>query len=65
MRGAIPPPEYIFIAWCLVKYRDNFTLLKLFLKMKGKSFSQLCDHDWMCNFTFSSDITQHINEVNI
>jgi hypothetical protein len=26
MRGAIPPlPQYIFMAWCLVKHRDNFT----------------------------------------
>jgi hypothetical protein len=26
MRGAIPSlPQYIFIAWCLVKHRDNFT----------------------------------------
>jgi hypothetical protein len=26
MRGATPPlPQYIFMAWCLVKHRDNFT----------------------------------------
>jgi hypothetical protein len=26
MSGAIPPlPEYVFMAWCLVKHRDNFT----------------------------------------
>jgi hypothetical protein len=26
MRGAIPPlPQYAFMAWCLVKHRDNFT----------------------------------------
>jgi hypothetical protein len=26
MRGAIPPhPRYVFMAWCLVKHRDNFT----------------------------------------
>jgi hypothetical protein len=26
MRGAILPfPQYIFMAWCLVKHRDNFT----------------------------------------
>jgi hypothetical protein len=26
MRGAIPPlPQYVFMAWCLVKHRDNFT----------------------------------------
>jgi hypothetical protein len=26
MSGAIPPlPQYAFMAWCLVKHRDNFT----------------------------------------
>jgi hypothetical protein len=25
MRGAIPPlPRYVFIAWCLLKYKDSF-----------------------------------------
>jgi hypothetical protein len=30
MPGAIPPPppplQYVFIAWCVIKHRDNFTL---------------------------------------
>jgi len=26
MRGAISPvPQYVFMTWCLVKHRDNFT----------------------------------------
>jgi hypothetical protein len=26
MLGAISPlPQYVFMAWCLVKHRDNFT----------------------------------------
>jgi hypothetical protein len=26
MHGATPPlPQYVFMAWCLVKRRDNFT----------------------------------------
>jgi hypothetical protein len=25
MRGAIPPAPIHFMAWCLVKHRDNFT----------------------------------------
>jgi hypothetical protein len=30
MRGAIPPlPQYVLLAWCLVKHRDNFTFLPL------------------------------------
>jgi hypothetical protein len=28
MRGALPPlPQYVFMGWCSVKHRDNFTLL--------------------------------------
>jgi hypothetical protein len=31
MRGAILPfPQYVFMAWCLVKHRDNFTLPLLY-----------------------------------
>jgi hypothetical protein len=27
MRGAVPPlPQYVFMAWCLIKRRDKFTL---------------------------------------
>jgi hypothetical protein len=30
MRGATPPlPQYVFMAWCSVKHRDNFTFLPL------------------------------------
>jgi hypothetical protein len=28
MRGAVPPPQYVFVAWCLV-HRDKFTLTVL------------------------------------
>jgi hypothetical protein len=29
MRGVIPPfPQYVFIASCLVKHRDNFTFYR-------------------------------------
>jgi hypothetical protein len=33
MLGAIPPFQYVFMVWCLVKYRDNFTFVG---KPKGK-----------------------------
>jgi hypothetical protein len=37
MRGAIHPfPQYAFIAWCLVKHRDNFTF---YLYLHGGSDS--------------------------
>jgi len=30
MHGAIPPfPQYVFMAWCLVKNKDNFVKEKL------------------------------------
>jgi hypothetical protein len=30
MREAIPPlPQYVFMAWCLVKHRENFTFYLL------------------------------------
>jgi hypothetical protein len=33
MRGAIPPlPEYVFMAWCLLKHRDNF-IFTIFFKI--------------------------------
>jgi len=32
MRGAIPPlPHNFFMAWCLVKHRDNFTFLYIII----------------------------------
>jgi hypothetical protein len=35
MRGPIPPlPQYVFMAWCLVKHRDNFTFTFMSLKDK-------------------------------
>jgi hypothetical protein len=36
MRGAIPPlPQFVFMAWCLVKHRDNFTFLQLIHEAYG------------------------------
>jgi hypothetical protein len=29
MRGAVPPlPQYVFMAWCLAKHRDNFNFYR-------------------------------------
>jgi hypothetical protein len=38
--------------------------INLFLHMKGKSFPQITDRDWMCNFAFCVDITQYLYELN-
>jgi hypothetical protein len=63
MGGAIPPlPQYVFIAWCLVKYRDNFTLYMLKRKLaqavaflvfeksrRGRQyFLSIHSDDWKC-----------------
>jgi len=34
MRGAIPPlSQFVFMAWCLVKHRDNFYLYLSYIKL--------------------------------
>jgi hypothetical protein len=38
--------------------------MNVFLDMRGKSFPQLTDHDWMCDFALCFDITQYVNELN-
>jgi len=36
MHGAVTPlPQYVFMAWCLVKHRDNFTTYLLFRWLGG------------------------------
>jgi hypothetical protein len=36
MRGAIPPlPQYVFMAWCLVNHRDDFTFIFIYDVYKG------------------------------
>jgi hypothetical protein len=40
MRGTISPfPQYVFMAWCLVKHRDNFTF---YLKKYGYLSTEAC-----------------------
>lgn len=39
--------------------------IELFLDMKGKPVKEFGDHDWMCDFAFLIDITQHLNELNL
>jgi hypothetical protein len=35
MRGATPPPQYVFMAWCLVKHRDDFIFIFTFTSGVG------------------------------
>jgi hypothetical protein len=30
-RGAIPPPQYVFMVWCLVKHRENLLIFSFIL----------------------------------
>jgi hypothetical protein len=48
MRGAIPPlPQYVLMAWCLVKHWDNFTLLYFtYSVLWATCLSVLCQHLW-------------------
>jgi hypothetical protein len=42
MRGAIHPlPQYIFMAWCLVKHRDNFTFTEKLKRYKSPGSDQI------------------------
>jgi hypothetical protein len=48
MRGAILPlPQYVFMAWCLVKHRNNFT----FYSYIHKSISVCKKHMSIINHT--------------
>jgi len=48
MRGAILPlPQYVFMAWCLVKHRNNFTFyLLLFVVTKRISRPKVFGKYW-------------------
>jgi hypothetical protein len=45
MRGAIPVLLYVFMAWCLVKHRDNFTFYLYLITPKGETVNSqnYCD----------------------
>jgi hypothetical protein len=57
MRGAIPPlPQYIFMAWCLVKQRDNFTFTFILPTL-------IVVGDFYCGVSFNTESPLH--EVQI
>jgi hypothetical protein len=38
MRGAVPPlPQYVFMAWCLVKHGDSFTFAFTYVDTNRRS----------------------------
>jgi hypothetical protein len=57
MRGAIPPiPQYVFIAWCLVKYRNSFTFY-LYTLHFGDTVHHSC-------LTLPAHCLTHISDTN-
>ena len=39
--------------------------IQLFVEMKEYPFPQFNDKEWMCDFAFLVDITQHLNDLNM
>jgi hypothetical protein len=38
MRGAAPPlPQYVFMTWCLITHRDNFTFTFIWIEYYSES----------------------------
>jgi hypothetical protein len=60
MHGAIPPlPQYVFMVWCLVKHRDNFTFTLCCSEPLVSSFTAAANYciglkTGCCTFAFSS-----------
>jgi hypothetical protein len=57
MRGAIPPLlQYVFMAWCLVKHRDNFnfTLYNFGIKFIVNYFMQIASNTWEKGIIYDS-----------
>jgi len=56
-----------FVGWvvarCLNVCMTLSQKLNYFWKWRG-NVPWLCDHNWMCDFAFCIDITQHMNEMN-
>jgi hypothetical protein len=54
IRAAIPAlPEYVFMAWYLVKHMDNFTFYRWYLHLygrtaDGKTFGVMINSVWNC-----------------
>lgn len=43
----------------------NNIKLEFILEMKEYPFPQFEDNEWMCDFAFFVDITQHLNDLNM
>jgi hypothetical protein len=54
MRGTIPPlTQYVYIAWCLVKHRDNFTFYLYIMSTIPPFLKQVGYEIWSAEWTQS------------
>jgi hypothetical protein len=65
MRGAIPAiPQYVFMAWCIVEHRDNFTFTFTFTFYWSWRNDTLCKENiyvgMSLNNTYGNTVTQQL-----
>jgi hypothetical protein len=49
----------------LMRFLKLLDEVKVFLIEKGKSVDELEDKQWLCDFAFLTDLTSHLNELNV
>jgi hypothetical protein len=66
MNGAIPPlPQYAFMAWFLVKHRDNFTSCEIFYHDRAACSASILSHKLAKNFPFNRQFLMYLITVII
>ncbi|CAM4649014.1 unnamed protein product [Caretta caretta] len=49
----------------LVRFVNWFDAIKAFLSEKGQNYPRLDDDKWLCKLMFLTDITAHLNKLNL
>ncbi|CAM4656862.1 unnamed protein product [Lepidochelys kempii] len=49
----------------LVRFVNRFDAIKAFLSEKGQNYAELDGDKWRCKLTFLTDITAHLNKLNL
>ncbi|CAM5156826.1 unnamed protein product [Natator depressus] len=49
----------------LVHFVNCFDAIKAFLSEKGQNYPELDDDTWLCKLMFLTDITAHLNKLNL
>jgi hypothetical protein len=59
MCGAIPPlPQYVFMAWCLVKHRDNFTFYLTYFGGRVEVECSRFDASWLRGWEVQVEVAE-------